>query len=149
MFGKPRGAPSIKLTQIASLIAEGVEIDGDLAFRGGLRIDGCLRGRLVGRRGEGEPPALLVLSPSGRIEGSVHCGHALINGHIDGDVVVEEFLELQATARITGTLRYRQLQMDLGAVVQGQMIHLDAAPAPVEAARVNLMPEPRVVAETR
>lgn len=152
LFGKTRHTPAIKLTQISSLVAEGVEIDGDLAFHGGLRIDGCLRGQLRGRSAEGEAPALLVLSQTGRIEGSVHCGHALINGELVGDLEVEGFVELQAGARITGTLRYRQLQMDVGAVVQGQLVHLDtpvAAAATAGAALVALVPEPRAAGESR
>lgn len=153
LFGKPRHAPALKLTQISSLVAEGVEIDGDLVFHGGLRIDGCLRGQLSGRSRDGEAPALLVLSQTGRIEGSVRCGHALINGHVTGDLEVEHFVELQAGARITGTLRYRQLQMDVGAVIQGQLIHIDtpvAAPAPpAGAALVALVPDARAGGEPR
>lgn len=155
IFGKTRHAPAIKLTQISSLVAEGVEIDGDVAFHGGLRIDGGVRGQLSGRSRDGEEPALLVLSQTGRIEGSVRCGHALINGHVTGDLEVEHFVELQAGARITGTLRYRQLQMDVGAIVQGQLVHIDAAaPAaaaapPAAAPLVALVPESRVAGEPR
>jgi cytoskeletal protein CcmA (bactofilin family) len=149
IFGKTRHTPAIKLTQISSLVAEGVEIDGDLSFHGGLRIDGCLRGQLRGRSGDGEAPALLVLSQTGRVEGSVRCGHALINGQVLGDLEVEHFVELQAGARISGTLRYRQLQMDVGAVVQGQLIHLDEAAPAAAAPLVALVTEPRAAGEPR
>lgn len=149
LFGKARHTPAIQLTQISSLVAEGVEIDGDLSFHGGLRIDGCLRGQLRGRSADGAAPALLVLSQTGRIEGSVCCGHALINGQVIGDLEVEHFVELQAGARITGSLRYRQLQMDVGAVVQGQLVHLDAGTTPAGVGLVARVPESRTAGEPR
>jgi cytoskeletal protein CcmA (bactofilin family) len=143
MFDRRRPRqPQLQLTNLSSLIAEGVEITGDLVFSGGLRIDGCVRGQLLGRTLDGAPPPLLVLSDRGRIEGSVRCGHAVINGTIEGDIEVEQFVELQAGARITGTIRYRQMQMDLGAIVQGRMErHDDAAQAAPAAAVVD----PKVV----
>lgn len=143
MFGRRKQAPAIKLTQLSSLIAHGVEIEGDLAFSDGLRIDGRVRGQVSGRAGHGDEPALLVLSQTGAIEGSVRCGNALINGSVTGDLDIEQFVELQAGARITGTLRYRQLRMDVGAVVQGQLIRVDDATAPTGAKVVELMPEPQ------
>jgi cytoskeletal protein CcmA (bactofilin family) len=153
MFGKTRSKPTIKLTQLSSLVAEGVEVEGDVVFRGGLRIDGRVRGKVSGRSGDGEAPALLVLSHSGRIEGRVHCGNALINGTVDGDVEVEHYVELQAGARVTGTLRYRQLQVDVGAVVQGQLVHADgsdaAAASPTAANVVEFVPEPQAAGERR
>lgn len=144
MFGKPKHPPAIKLTQLSSLIDEGVEIEGDLVFSNGLRIDGQVRGHLHGRTGDDGKPALLVLSQTGRIDGSVRCGHALINGCVTGDIEVEQFVELQAGARITGTLRYRQLKMDVGAQVQGQLIHVDDEIAPPRAKVIELVPEPQL-----
>jgi cytoskeletal protein CcmA (bactofilin family) len=90
-------------------------------FSGGLRIDGRVRGQLIGRSTDGAPPPLLVLSDRGRVDGSVRCVNAVINGTIEGDLEVEQFVELQAGAHVTGTIRYRQIQMELGAVVEGRM----------------------------
>jgi cytoskeletal protein CcmA (bactofilin family) len=141
MFGKPKHPPAIKLTQLSSLIDDGVEIEGDLVFSSGLRIDGQVRGHLSGRPGDNGKPALLVLSQTGRIDGSVRCGNALINGSITGDIEVEQFVELQAGARITGTLRYRQLKMDVGAQVQGQLIPIADDSAPASAKVIELVAE--------
>jgi cytoskeletal protein CcmA (bactofilin family) len=121
MFGK-RKSPTIKVSQLASLVAEGVEIVGDVSFTRGLRIDGRVKGNVVGQSPEAPARTLLVLSDKGQIEGSVRCGDAVINGTVTGDLHVEHFLELQANARVCGTIRYRQLQMDVGAAVEGQLL---------------------------
>ncbi len=128
MFGNPKKQPFIKMSQLSTLIADGVEITGDLVFASGMRIDGHVKGDVVGRTGETKVPSLLVLSAKGRIEGSVRCGDAVINGTVDGDLDVEHRLELQSDARVTGTIRYRQLQMDVGATVQGHLLRVEAAP---------------------
>jgi len=127
MFSKRKNPSSIKMTQLSSLIAEGVEITGDVVFTGGMRIDGRVNGNVIGRSLDGKAPALLVLSDKGRIEGSVRCGDAVINGAVVGDLEVEHLLELQSEARVSGTIRYRQLQLDVDAAVQGQLIRVDGS----------------------
>ena len=128
MFAKRNKRPTIELTQLSSLIAEDVEIIGDLHFSGGIRIDGRIKGNVIARAAEGKR-ALLVLSDKGRIEGGVSCGDAVINGSVVGDLVVEHLLELQSNARVRGTIRYAHLQMDVGAAVSGQLMQAEAAAA--------------------
>ena len=125
MFTNPKKRPFIKMAALSTLIAEGVEITGDLAFASGMRIDGRVRGDVTGRAVDPATPTLLVLSAKGHIEGSVRCGDAVINGTVVGDLDIEQRLELQSDARVTGTIRYRQLQMDVGATVHGQLVRIE------------------------
>ena len=53
----------------------------------------------------------------------------MINGTVIGDIDVEHFLELQSNARVTGTIRYQHLQMDVGAAVHGKLLQAQLAPA--------------------
>ena len=126
MFGDSKRQPFIKTAQLSTLIADGVEITGDIAFTGGMRIDGRVCGDVNGRRVDTSTASLLVLSAKGHIEGSVRCGDAVINGTVVGDLDVEHRLELQSDAKVTGTIRYRQLQMDVGATVQGHLLRVEA-----------------------
>lgn len=109
---------TIEVTKLSSLIDSGVEIEGDVLITDGLRVDGHIRGDV---RGKPDTKGLLVLSQQGSIEGRVQVYDAVINGTIKGDIEVEHFLELQAHARITGSITYRQLKMDCGASVAGQL----------------------------
>ena len=123
MFGKKKDA-SIELTKLSSLIASNVEVVGDLSFVDGLRIDGHVRGNVLSKQGV---KSLVVLSDRGSVTGNVRSHDAVINGVIVGDLEVEHFLELQANARITGNISYRQLQMDCGASVDGKLTKLGDA----------------------
>jgi cytoskeletal protein CcmA (bactofilin family) len=119
---------TIEVTKLSSLIDSGVEIEGDVTITDGLRVDGQIRGDV---RGKPETKGLLVLSQQGTIEGNIQVYDAVINGTIKGDIEVEHFLELQANARVTGSISYRQLKMDCGATVDG---HLQGMPEKAGAA---------------
>lgn len=129
MFANRKKRPSIEMTKLSSLIAEDVEIIGDVSFAGGIRIDGRIVGNVIARAGDGESRGLLVVSDKGRIEGSVRCFDAVVNGAVVGSLEIENFLELQSNANVSGTIRYRHLRMDVGAVVQGQLLQAEATPA--------------------
>lgn len=122
MFGKK---PSRAQNRIDSLIGSGTSIVGDITFSGGLRVDGDIIGNVSSRDGQ---PATLVVSEHARIEGKVSVSHAVINGTILGPVRALEFLELQAKARVTGDVEYTSIEIHLGAIVQGRLVH-ESAPA--------------------
>jgi cytoskeletal protein CcmA (bactofilin family) len=128
MFERRKKRPFVEVTKLSSLIAEDVEIIGDVCFSGGIRIDGRIKGNVIARAVEGQTRALLVLSEKGHIEGTVNCGDAVINGTIIGDLDIEHFLELQSNARVSGTIRYEHLQMDVGASVRGQLAKAENRP---------------------
>ncbi len=129
MFAKRKKGPFIEVTKLSSLIAEDVEIVGDVHFASGIRIDGRIKGNVIARAVDGQSRALLVLSEKGHIEGSVSCCDAVINGTVIGDLDIEHFLELQSSSRVSGTIRYEHLQMDVGASVRGQLLKAESRPA--------------------
>lgn len=122
MFGKK---PSRAQNRIDSLIGSGTSIVGDITFSGGLRVDGEVTGNVSSLDGQ---PATLVVSEHARIEGKVSVSHAVVNGTIVGPVRALEFLELQAKARVTGDVEYTSIEIHLGAIVQGRLVH-ESAPA--------------------
>lgn len=128
MFERRKKRPFVEVTKLSSLIAEDVEIIGNVCFSGGIRIDGRVKGNVIARAVEGETRTLLVLSEKGHIEGTVNCGDAVINGTVIGDLDIEHFLELQSNSRVSGTIRYEHLQMDVGASVRGQLAKAENRP---------------------
>lgn len=119
MFLK-RDKSSKPQSRIDSLIGAGTKIEGDVTFVGGLRVDGEVKGNV---RSTGDGGGTLVLSEHARIEGEIHVSHLVINGTIIGPVYSSEFLELQPRARVTGDVQYSNLEMHLGAIVQGRLVH--------------------------
>jgi cytoskeletal protein CcmA (bactofilin family) len=115
-------------TRIDTLIGAGTTISGDIVFSGGLRVDGEIKGNV---RASGDV-STLVISEHARIEGEIAVAHVVINGTVVGPVSSSEFLELQSKARVTGDVEYSTIEMHLGAVVQGRLMHQGAAAKSVE-----------------
>ena len=124
--------------RIDSLIGAGTRIEGNVIFAGGLRVDGEIKGDV--RTGEGES-GTLVVSEQARIEGEIHVAHLVVNGTIVGPVHATELLELQPRSRVSGDVHYTSLEMHLGAVVEGRLVHTragaDAKPVELKLAKSN------------
>lgn len=121
MFSKKHSKPQ---TQIDSLIGAGTTIEGNLNFSGGMRIDGQVNGNVVAAQGK---PSTLVLSEHARVNGEVNVTHLVINGAISGPVFASEYMELQSKAKVNGDVHYTTLEIQLGAIVEGRLIHTSSA----------------------
>ena len=128
MFGKKPPKPQ---TRIDSLIGTGTRIEGNVVFAGGLRIDGEVKGDVRGAEGQA---GTLVISEHARVEGEIAVAHLVVNGTVVGPVHAADFLELQPRSRVTGDVQYTSIEMHLGAVVEGRLVHKSTAaePKPVE-----------------
>jgi cytoskeletal protein CcmA (bactofilin family) len=115
MFGKRR-----KIPRIDSLVGATTRIDGAITFIGGLRVDGVIRGNITALE---EKPSTLVLSEKGRVEGEIKVSRAIINGEVSGPVYATESVELMPRARVTGDVHYRSIEVHMGAVVSGKLVH--------------------------
>lgn len=112
--------------RIDSLIGTETSIVGDLTFAGGLRVDGRVRGNVFESEGQ---PGTLVLSEQGRIEGVIRVSHVVVNGTVLGPVHAGEYVELQGKSRVTGDVFYKTLEMHVGAIVEGKLVHRENAEA--------------------
>ena len=121
MFRKKANKPQ---NRIDSLIGAGTRIEGNVTFAGGLRVDGEIMGNVIT---SGDQPSTLVVSEQARIDGEIHVSHLVVNGAINGPVHSAEFLELQAHSRVKGDVHYNTLEMHLGAVVEGRLVHNSSA----------------------
>ena len=121
MFSKKHSKPQ---SRIDSLIGAGTIIEGDLNFSGGLRIDGQVNGNVIAAQ---DKSSTLVLSEQAKVNGEVNVTHLVINGTISGPIFASEYLELQSKAKISGDVHYKTLEIQLGAIVEGRLIHSSAA----------------------
>jgi len=121
MFGTKGNKPQ---NRIDCLIGAGTRIEGNVIFSGGLRIDGHVRGSIIAEEGK---PGTLVVSERAQIEGEIRAPHVVINGAVYGPVTSTEYVELQAKANVTGDVYYNTLEMQVGAVVQGRLVHEESA----------------------
>jgi cytoskeletal protein CcmA (bactofilin family) len=108
---------------IDSLIGSTTRIEGDLHFKGGLRIDGHIRGNVIA---DTESLSMLVISEQAVIDGEVRAAHIVVNGVINGPVFSTELLELQPKAKflVTFTTKLWRCSVVLWYPVNSRMILL-------------------------
>ncbi len=121
MFSSKHSKPQ---NRIDSLIGAGTRIEGNVYFSGGLRVDGEIKGNIIA---DASKPSTLVLSEQARVEGEIKVTHLVVNGTVTGPVSASEYLELQGKAKVTGDVHYKTLEVQLGAVVEGRLVHVAAA----------------------
>jgi cytoskeletal protein CcmA (bactofilin family) len=126
MFERKKSQPPQK--RLDSLIGAGTIVQGDILFSGGLRIDGTVNGKVTTVDNQS---GTLVISEQARVEGEVRVSHVVINGAVTGPVAANDYLELQAKARVQGDVSYRSLEMHVGAVVQGKLAHAEPESASI------------------
>ena len=126
MFERRKSRPPQK--RIDSLIGAGTVVQGNVMFAGGLRIDGAVDGKVATAN---NAPGTLVISEHARVDGEVKVSHVVINGSVSGPVIANDYLELQAKARVNGDVVYRALEMHVGAVVQGKLMHAEPETASI------------------
>src|SRR5690606_34456515 len=115
MFGKKRKQPAT-----GTLIGADSRIQGDIEFKGGLHIDGYVRGNVISLD---EERSMLSISEKGCGEGVVSAPHVRLNGTVKGDVKATEGVELGPRARVIGNVQYKLIEMAVGAEVSGKLIH--------------------------
>ena len=93
-------------------IGEGTVLNGEINSGGDIRVDGTLKGSV---KVEGK----LVLGPSGKIEGDVECGQAIIAGELKAKITSKNLLTLKSSAKLYGDIVSGKLEIEPGAVCTG------------------------------
>ncbi len=109
-----------KPQRIDTLIGAGTRVIGDVQFSGGFHLDGHIKGNVDARPDSG---ATLSVSDSGVVEGAVAVPNVILNGTVNGDILAHERVELGATAKVTGNVYYHLIEMEMGAEINGKLVH--------------------------
>lgn len=105
-----------------NMLVHGTAIEGTIKADNDIRIDGELKGTLLCK-------GKLIIGPTGRIEGTVNCTNAVIEGTFQGSLNVEEILSVRETAKIEGDIVTDKLTVQSGATFNvtcamgGQKLH--------------------------
>lgn len=106
-----------------TLIAPNTEVVGDVHFKDQLYVNGRVNGNLH----SGADDATVVIAEEGAVKGEIRVPNVVINGEVEGNVYATARVELAARARVKGNVYYQLIEMQLGAMVDGQLLHEQAA----------------------
>lgn len=104
---KPSGDESIN-----SILGAEISVQGDISFRGKVRVDGKINGNVKGE--------YLILGESGKINGDIEANSLICYGEITGNIKVEK-LSVQKTSFINGKIETNDLFVDSGASLNSEV----------------------------
>lgn len=104
---------------VISILGPGVSVVGDLETPGSIRVEGTLIGSIRARKA-------VVVGRDGVVEGEIETADAIIAGSVVGTLKASSRLELQASARVEGTIRSGSIKVEEGATVNGDLGMSDA-----------------------
>ena len=130
-----------KIDKGVTLIAANTAITGDVKFENQLYINGHVAGNVLAEPGS---DATVVVSEEGSVAGEIRVPNVVINGKVEGNVYAANRVELATKAAVQGNVYYNLIEMQLGAMVDGQLVHDETVAAGGE----NVHPFPSDTIET-
>jgi len=91
------------------IIGEGVVITGNVELPGKLVVNGKIEGLVNAKE--------IFVGTAGEINGKIYATEADIKGRVSDFISVTDKLILRSSAKITGNIEYRNIEIEQGAVV--------------------------------
>jgi len=101
-----------------SVLRSDTKLTGDLFFSGRLHVFGSITGNIISNE---DADSTLVLEQGSEVSGEIRAGNILIHTRISGDIFAFNRLSLKATAVIQGDVHYKELEMEQGATINGNL----------------------------
>lgn len=116
MFNKKKTTPVLSplspVERVTSVLGPGINWNGDLRGKGGVRIEGALEGEIAVR-------GMVIIGETGRVTcQALKAGTVIVAGTVKGEITAEK-LEIRATGRVYGDVKVQSISTDEGAFLRG------------------------------
>ncbi len=104
-----KGYPQVKTT---SFLGENTELDGTLWVKGGLRVDGLIKGAI-------HSESVVTLGESAVVKADIHARAVISSGRIEGDIKSADLVQVALPGTIKGAIETRELVLERGVYFDG------------------------------
>jgi len=104
------------------VIGKGISVSGEIESCDILIVEGTIEAALKGAK-------VLEISETGTFYGTVEINEATVAGRFEGDLTVNGRLTVSSGGIITGSIAYKELEIQAGALIEGQITPLRAGAA--------------------
>jgi len=117
MFGNKKTTSSeyssiVSTSSNINTLVEGTSSEGTITTQNDLRIDGTVNGTI-------NCGGKLIIGPTGRVEGDVNSQNAVIEGRFNGNLTVEDVLDVRESGTVMGEIKTSKLLVQNGATFTG------------------------------
>jgi cytoskeletal protein CcmA (bactofilin family) len=113
--GEPAGQPRRNEAEVRKLIVgREITLSGEITSCDMLIVEGSVEANLTNCRD-------VDIAESGLFKGSASIEDAEIRGRFEGNLVVRKRLLIKASGRVSGTIRYGQIEIECGGQISGDI----------------------------
>lgn len=142
MARERESSPTTPPESVISIIAPGMTIIGNCETEGTVRVEGTVNGGIKAGKA-------VVIGKQGLVSGDVVTQDAVVSGRVQGKLVANSRLELQATCHIEGEVHTKRMQLEEGAILNGTVHMSSELPTDLPKPKPEAEPRPREVQEPR
>jgi cytoskeletal protein CcmA (bactofilin family) len=107
-----KGTDAMERKEVNAFMGAETFFEGKLSYTGAVRLDGRFKGEI-------RSDDTLIVGETGRTEGEIYVGIAIIQGEVTGNVFAKERIELHHPGRMIGNMTAPTIIMDEGAIFEG------------------------------
>jgi cytoskeletal protein CcmA (bactofilin family) len=97
---------------ISTILGKGTYFNGTLSFKKPLQVSGEFEGEIISE-------GYLYISEGAVIKANIKANTVVVAGHVTGNVVALERLEMQTTGKVVGNIKTAKLQIADGVIFDG------------------------------
>ena len=105
-----------KTDRISTFIGADASIDGTIEFKGTIRVDGEVKGKIVSSGGT------VVVGEKAAVDAEVHVNAAVIMGKVNGSIKAKERIEVFPPGRVGGDIQSPVVSIEPGGIFNGSCV---------------------------
>jgi len=99
-------------TNVVTIIGPGTAVNGDIACKGTVRIEGNVSGRI-------SSDDTIVVLEMGRVKADLTAGQVIIGGEVEGNITARERLEISPKGKLIGDITAPRVSIAEGVLFEG------------------------------
>ena len=113
IFAKGGTGSSSVTDEISAFLGKESVFEGKMSFQGVFRLEGKFKGEIF-------DSGILIVGESAKVTGKIGVHSIIINGHVEGEIIAQEKVEIHSTGQFYGTLFTPILIVNEGGILEGQ-----------------------------
>ncbi|MCP4630428.1 MAG: polymer-forming cytoskeletal protein [bacterium] len=102
-----------KTDRISTFIGADASIDGTIEFKGTIRVDGEVKGKIISSGGT------VVVGEKAAVDAEMHVNVAVIMGEVNGSIKAKERIEVFPPGRVGGDIQSPLVSIEPGGIFNG------------------------------
>ena len=108
--------------RISTFIGADASIDGTIEFKGTIRVDGQVKGKIISSGGT------VIVGEKAAVDAEIHVNVAVVMGEVKGRIEAKERIEVYPPGRVGGDIQSPVISIEPGGIFNGSCV----MQAPVE-----------------